>query len=125
MCQIRWNILKIIKHGDTGRLLKSIMDNQFENYNNYLINSNFIAPINYFDYKDFLKPSQDIVPKLKFNEIWGFHIWNAMFRNHRVELENVKNGFYYDLKEAILTSSTRNEYEDKIYDIFKFGLIKG
>jgi hypothetical protein len=48
-----------------------------------------------------------------------------MFRNHRVELENVKNGFYYDLKEAILTSSTRNEYEDKIYDIFKFGLIKG
>mgnify|MGYP000944865032 CR=1 FL=1 len=109
-----------VKHGDTGpRLLKSMMDTNYKEYYDYLTNTNFIASINFFDYEDFLKPSKEIVPKLKFEEIWGFHIWNAMFRNNGMEHEKVKSGFYYDLKKAISTSSTRGEYESRIQNIIK------
>lgn len=107
-----------VKHGDTGpKLVKSLMDDQYEDYYNYLANPNFIAAINYFDHKDFLKPSEDIVGNLNFDEIWGFHIWNALFKHHMINLDEVNNGFYFDLKEAILTSSTKEEYGEKIRDI--------
>lgn len=107
-----------IKHGDTGPvLLNTMIEGQYKGHNNYLINPTFIASINFFDYKEYLKPTEDIVNKLNFNAIWGFHIWNTMFKENGIELENINNGFYYDLKEAILKSSTKSEYKEKIQDI--------
>lgn len=109
-----------MKHGETGpKLLKLKMDRIYKEYYDYLVNPSFIASINYFDYKDFLKLSKDIVPKLKFNEIWGFHMWNAMFREFGNEHETISIGFYNDLREAISTSSLQKEYEQKIQNIFK------
>ena len=109
-----------IKHGETGpRLFKSMMAEKYKEYYDYLVNPEFIASINYFDYKDFLKPTKDIVPKLKFKEIWGFHMWNAMFREYGNQLETNNRGFYYDLKMAISSSSSKEEYELKIENIFK------
>ncbi len=106
-------------HGDTGpHLLKSSMDD-FPKYYKYMMNPNFIASINFFDYMDFLKPSKDIVPLLNFDEIWGFHIWNAMFREYGFANEKSNSGFYYDLKKAILGNSTKEEYEKKIDNIIK------
>lgn len=95
------------------------MDNDFKEYNDYLTSPNFIASINYFDYNDILKPTKEIAPLLKFDEIWGFHIWNAMFRAYGNEHETSINGLYYELKEAILTSFTKKEYKEKIINIFK------
>lgn len=69
------------------------MDNGFNDYYNYLISPNFIASIN-FDYKDILKPSSLIVPFLKLEDIWGVHIWNAMFREFGNEHEKVSDGFF-------------------------------
>lgn len=40
-----------------------------------------------------------------------------MFRVNGVDLESVKYGFYHDLKEAILSSSTMDEYIEKIRNI--------
>ena len=109
-----------VKHGDTGpRLLKSLIDDQYNEYSSYLTKPDFIASINFFDYKDFLKPSKDIIKGLEFDEIWGFHMWNAMFREYGMEHEGITSGFYYDLKEAILTSSTKAEYKEKIETIIK------
>ncbi len=107
-------------HGDTGpSLLKSLMDTKYNSYSKYLANVNFIASVNYFDFMDFLKPSSEIVPRLKFNEIWGFHIWNAMFRHNEYVHEKSRNSFYNDLKEIILTSSTKEEYAKKIISLFE------
>ncbi|PKL66230.1 MAG: hypothetical protein CVV28_11860 [Methanobacteriales archaeon HGW-Methanobacteriales-1] len=109
-----------VMHGDTGpSLLKSLMDTKYNSYSKYLANVNFIASVNYFDFIDLLKPSSEIVPRLKFNEIWGFHIWNAMFRNNEYMLEKSRNSFYQDLKEIILTSSTKEEYAKKISSLFE------
>lgn len=109
-----------VKHGDTGPiLLNSMIEGQYTEYKNYLVNPNFIASINFFDYEDYLKPTKDIVNKLNFNKIWGFHIWNAMFRQYGNKHERINCGFYYDLKEAIITSSTKNEYKEKIQDIIE------
>lgn len=53
-----------VKHGDTGpALLKFMMDNEYKEYYKYLSKPSFIASINFFDYKDFLKPSKDITKK--------------------------------------------------------------
>jgi len=109
-----------VKHADTGpRLLTSMMDSQYKEYYNYLTSLDFIASINYYEYDDFLKPSNCITKKLKFEEIWGFHIWNAMFRHYGKLPEDVFSGFYYDLKKAILTSTTKEEYKNKINDIIQ------
>jgi len=109
------DIENTVKHGDTGpRLLKFMMDGEYKEYYNYLMNPNFISSINYSNYIDFLKPTEELIKKLKFDEIWGFHIWNAMFREYGNEHEKVTNGFYYDLKLVILTSSTEKEYENHI-----------
>ena len=109
-----------VKHAQTGpNLLKFYMDNGFKEYCDYLTSPNFIASINYFDYKDILKPTKEIAPFLKLDEIWGFHIWNAMFRSYGNEHETSINGLYYELKEAILTSFTKKEYKEKIINIFK------
>jgi hypothetical protein len=112
-----------ISHGETGpRLLKYLLDNKFSDYSIYLKNPNFMASINYYDYKNFLKPSNEIVPLLNFEEIWGFHIWNAMFREHGNGHEKADNGFYYDLKMAILKSFNKEEYEKRIEEIKKFNI---
>ena len=109
-----------VKHGQTGPILfKSLMDGKYKEYYDYMVKPDFIASINYFEYKDFLKSSEIIVPKLKFEEIWGFHLWNAMFREYGKEHETKKSGFYYDLKKAISTSSFQEEYEQKIQNIIK------
>lgn len=109
-----------VMHGDTGpHLLKSLMDTKYNSYSKYLANVNFIASINYFDFMDFLEPSSIIVPRLKFNEIWGFHIWNAMFRHNEYVPEKSRNSLYHDLKESILTSSTKEEYAKKISSLFE------
>jgi len=109
-----------VMHGDTGpSLLKSLMDNKYNSYSKYLANVNFIASVNYFDFMDFLKPSSEIVPRLKFNEIWGFHIWNAMFRHNEYVHEKSRNSFYHDMKEIILTSQTKEEYSSKICKLFE------
>ena len=109
-----------IQHGETGPVLfKSLMDGKYKEYYRYLAKPAFIAPINYFDYQEYLKSSADIVPKLNFREIWGFHMWNAMFRNYGNEHETINNGFYNDLKQAIISSAVQEEYEEKIYDIIK------
>ena len=109
-----------MKHGETGPILfKSLMDGKYKEYYDYLVNPAFIAPINFFDYKDYLKSSEYIVPKLNFKEIWGFHLWNTMFREYGNEHETVNSGFYYDLKKAIISSSYQEEYELKINEIIK------
>lgn len=59
------------------------------------------------------------MPKLNFKEIWGFHVWNTMFREYGNEHETVNSGFYYDLKKAIISSSFKDEYERRISDIIK------
>jgi hypothetical protein len=108
-----------IKHAQTGpNLLKSCMDNGLNDYYNYLSSPNFIASINYFEYKDILKPYQEIVPFLKLDEIWGFHIWNAMFRHYGNVHEKTNDGFYHELKDAILTSFSKEDYREKIINIF-------
>lgn len=108
-----------VKHAQTGpNLLKFYMDNGFNGYYDYLISPNFIASINYFDYKDILKPSSEIVPFLKLGDMWGFHIWNAMFREFGNEHEKKTDGFYHDLKDAILTSFSKEDYREKIVNIF-------
>ena len=110
----------IMKHGETGPILvKSLMDEKYQEYYDHLVDPNFIAPINYFDYRDYLKSSEHIVPKLNFKEIWGFHVWNTMFREYGNEHETVNSGFYYDLKKAIISSSFKDEYERRISDIIK------
>jgi hypothetical protein len=107
-----------VMHGDTGpNLLKSMIDEKFCKYSDYLSSTDFIASINYFDYMDFLKPSKDMVPLLNFEDIWGFHIWNAMFRENGFANEKSSNSFYYDLKEAILSSFTKEDYQKKVSDI--------
>lgn len=117
------NVKDNVKHGDTGPvLLKSMMDGKYKRYYDYMMNPNFIASINFFDYKDFLKPSEEIVKILRFDEIWGFHVWNAMFREHGKEHEKVNSGFYYDLKGAILKSSTQAEYRKEIEKITSLNL---
>jgi len=109
-----------VMHGDTGpSLLKSLMDTKYNSYSKYLANVNFIASVNYFDFMDFLEPSSTIVPRLKFNEIWGFHIWNAMFRHNEYVHEKSKYSFYSDLKKIIITSSTKEEYSKKISKLFE------
>lgn len=109
-----------VVHGDTGpHLLKSSMDD-FPKYYKYMMNPNFIASINFFDYMDFLKPSKDIVPLLNFDEIWGFHIWNAMFREYGFANEKSTSGFYHDLKETIMSSSSEKEYAEKIRTLLEF-----
>lgn len=110
-----------VKHGETGpNLLKLMMDSHYIGYYDYLTSTDFIAPINYYDYKDFLKPSKEIVKKFKFDEIWGFHVWNAMFRNSGMIHEKADSGFYFDLKEAIFTSTTKDEYQEKINKIIQY-----
>ncbi len=109
-----------IKHGETGpRLFKSLMDEKYRGYYDYMVKPSFIASINFFNYKDILKPSETIIPNLKMNEIWGFHIWNAMFREYGKIHETQNSGFYYDLKKAISTSSLPEEYNHKIRNLTK------
>lgn len=109
-----------IKHGESGpRLFKSLMDEKYKEYYDYLVKPSFIASINFFNYKDILKPSKTIIQKLKIKEIWGFHIWNAMFREYGNEHETQNSGFYYDLKKAISTSSSQEEYQQKIRNLTK------
>lgn len=113
------NIIDNVLHGQTGPfLLKSMMDEQYKEYYKFLADPSFIAAINFFDYEQFLLPSQDVVPKLDIENIWGFHVWYAMFREYGNEHEKIDGGFYYDLKEAILTSSKKDEYEEKLNSIF-------
>ncbi len=107
-----------IKHGDTGpTLLKSYMDNKFNQHYKYLSKPDFIASINYFDYMDFLKPSNEMVPSLDIDKIWGFHIWHAMFRDKGYPHEKAENGFYMDLKKSILDSNNIKDYQSKIMEI--------
>jgi hypothetical protein len=107
-----------VVHGDTGPVLfKSMIEEQHQEYSDCITDTNFIAAINFFDYEDYLKPTSDIVPQLKLDEIWGFHIWNAMFTFYGVDLQEVNNGFYFDIKKAISTSSTKDEYKHKIHKI--------
>lgn len=107
-----------IRHGDTGpTLLKSFLDNKFNQHYKYLSKPDFIASINYFDYMDFLKPSYKIVPYLDYDKIWGFHIWHAMFRDKGYPHEKADNGFYPDLKKAISDSNSKKEYKSKIVEI--------
>ncbi len=114
-----------VLHGELGpKLIKSMLDNTFSEYYDYLMNPNFIAPIHYFNYEHYLMPSNEIVGKLKFDEIWGFHILNSMFRHYKVELKRVNSGFYYDLKEIIITSSTKKEYKGKILDLISLNNLK-
>ncbi len=120
-----WKTLKTmnlenVKHGETGpALLKSVMDDHHKEYYRYLTDPNFISPINFYDYEEYLKPSKYMVPKLKLNEIWGFHVWNAMFRADRNVHETSSKGFYYDLKGIIFSSSAEEQYINKIRDLFK------
>lgn len=112
------NIKDDVVHGDTGPILfKSMIEEQHPEYQKCITDPDFIASINFFDYQDFLKPSAEILPYLKLDEIWGFHIWNAMFRHYGVELEGVNTGFYHDLKDAILSSSTKKEYENQLVNL--------
>jgi len=108
-----------VKHGETGPLLleKSIF-NEFPEYKKYLTPTEFIGSINYYDYEDFLIPSSQLIKKLNIPKIFGFHIWNTMFRENKINLETINNGFYYDLKEAILTSKNSQEYFNKLKNIF-------
>ena len=109
-----------ILHGETGPVLfKSMMDRKYKEYYSYLAKPDFIAPINYFDYKEYLILSASIVPKLNFKEILGFHMWNAMFREYGNGHETINTGFYNDLKQAIMSSTFQEEYEEKICDIIK------
>lgn len=109
-----------VVHGDTGpNLLKSTMDD-YPKYYDHMVNPNFIASINYFDYMDFLKPTREIVSLLNFDDIWGFHIWNAMFREYGFANEKSTSGFYNDLKETIVSSSTKKEYAENIRTLLEF-----
>lgn len=115
MTEIKENV----KHGDTGPiLLKSMIQEKYPEYLNFLTSPNFISPISFFDYKNYLKPSYEIVPKLKISEIWGFHVWNAMFNANGIVLEKLKKGFYFDLKEIIL-SSKKSDYYERINNFFE------
>jgi hypothetical protein len=110
-----------VSHGDTGpSLLKSSMENKFIDYYKFLSNPNFIASIDYFHCMDFLKPSHEIIPSLNFDEIWGFHVWNAMFREKGYLNEKARHGLYYDLKSAVLNSSTSAEYDEKIRELIDY-----
>lgn len=111
-----------VKHGETGpALLKSVMDAHHGEYYMYLTDPNFVSPINFFKYTEYLNPSERVVPKLNLDEIWGFHIWNAMFRSDGNIHETVENGFYYDLKGIISSSNDEKQYLNKIRDLFKVG----
>lgn len=108
-----------VMHGETGPvLLKTMMDDRYKKYYKYLSDPSFIASINFFDYEDFLSPSIEIVPRLDLDKIWGFHVWNAMFRHYGNEHEKIDSGFYYDLKKSISTSSTKEDYKEKIRRVF-------
>ncbi|ADZ09155.1 hypothetical protein Metbo_0906 [Methanobacterium lacus] len=107
--------LENVKHGETGpRLLKSVMDSENPEHYKYLADPNFVSPINYFEYEDYLKPSKQIIPTLDLDDIWGFHIWNAMFRENGHQNEKTKGGFYHDLKQIILSSNNPEEYSEEL-----------
>ncbi|MDP1553296.1 MAG: hypothetical protein Q8M06_09820 [Methanobacteriaceae archaeon] len=108
-----------VRHGDTGPvLLKSMIQEKYQEYSNFLTNPNFISPINFFEYENYLKPSHEIVPKLKIDEIWGFHVWNAMLNSNGIIMEKINSGFYFDLKEIILNSK-RSNYDERINSFFE------
>ncbi len=112
--------LENVKHGETGpMLLKSMIDTKYQEYYKYLVDPNFISPINYFDYEDYLKPTKQLVPTLNLQEIWGFHIWNAMFRENGHQNEETYGGFYHDLKRIILSSQDQEQYTEQIKNFLK------
>ena len=42
-----------------------------------------------------------------------------MFKNINLKLENVKEGFYFDLKQNVLNSNNPSEYKKNINILFK------
>jgi hypothetical protein len=112
--------LENVKDGETGpMLLKSLMDTKNQEYYKYIADPNFISPINYFNYENYLNPSKQLVPTLNLQEIWGFHIWNAMFRENGHQNEEISGGFYHDLKQIILSSTDQEHYLGQIKEFFE------
>lgn len=111
--------LEHVKHGETGpQLLNLLMGSENPEHYKYLTDPNFVSPINYFDYEDYLKPSKEIVPTLKLDEIWGFHVWNAMFRENGHQNEETQGGFYHDLKQIILSSHDQKQYNEQLKNFY-------
>lgn len=106
-----------VYHGETGpKLVQKVLTENFIEYNKYLKSPNVNNFFGWWDIKKFFEDTDIVVNNFDFSEIVGFHLTNTFFT--KLDLEKYPpSGFYKDLKDIIINSSTKEEYINKLNQI--------
>lgn len=103
-----------VYHGETGpKLVQKILSDNFIEYNKYLKAPNVNNYFGWWDIDRFFEDTEYLVNNFDFSEIVGFHLTNTFFAKIDFKKDPPK-GFYKDIKEAILSSSSKQEYITKL-----------
>ncbi len=126
MKEIALEIGQNAKHAETGPKLlnKLIKSKEWSLYQRGIVDYQVVGPVIYTQSGKFIRdtPAQILQEQMiDINKVYGFHIWNTYFTvNTKTDLfAKIKDdSIFSEMKNAILSSSSQDEYYEKIAKLF-------